>query len=137
MVAPAVRADQIRTLYDQSRPVLLANMINCVIVTATLWTAPAQPHTFLLTWAGLMAAMTVGRLALRRQYRARAPGVDEAPRWGDRFVVGSLISGLLWGIAAATMFDAHGPLSQILITFVIGGMGAGAAGTLSCHLPAF
>jgi signal transduction histidine kinase/CheY-like chemotaxis protein len=137
MVPPAVRADQIRTLYDQSGPVLLANMINCLIVTATLWTAPRQPHSFLLGWAGLMAAMTVGRLALRRQYRTGAPSVDEAPRWGRRFVVGSLISGLLWGIGAATFFDAHSPLSQILNTFVIGGMGAGAAGTLSCHLPAF
>jgi two-component system cell cycle sensor histidine kinase/response regulator CckA len=138
MVSPAVRADQIRTLYDQSGPVLLANMINCLIVSATLWTAPGRSHHgVLLAWTGLMATMTVGRLALRRQYRLRAPNVDEAPRWGARFVIGSLVSGLLWGTGAATLFDAQSPLSQILITFVIGGMGAGAAGTLSSHLPAF
>ena len=135
MVVPAVRADRIRALYDQSSPVLLANMINTVIVAATLWTD--RTRGFLLVWTALVAIMTLVRLGLRAQYRRRSPGIDQASAWGARFVFGSLVAGLLWGVAAATLFDVRGPLSQILIAFVIGGMGAGAAGTLSSHLPAF
>jgi signal transduction histidine kinase/ActR/RegA family two-component response regulator len=135
MIAPAVRADQIRALYHQSSPVLLANLINTLIVAATLWTDGTR--AFLVVWAALVTAMTLVRLALRRQYQRTNPGSDEASKWGRRFVMGSLVAGLLWGVAAATLFDVKGPLSQILMAFVIGGMGAGAAGTLSSHLPAF
>ena len=51
--------------------------------------------------------------------------------------MGSAFAGLLWGAAALVLFDSAGELSQILVTFVVGGMGAAAAGALSWHLPAF
>ena len=53
------------------------------------------------------------------------------------FAIGSAAAGLLWGAAAAVLFDAAGALSQILMTFAVGGMGAAAAGTLASYLPAF
>ena len=39
MTDAAVRSEQIRTLYSQSVPVLLANVVNAVIVSATLWSS--------------------------------------------------------------------------------------------------
>ena len=134
-VAGAVLGEQIRTLYDQSRPVLLANVLNALVVSATLWRD--GPRRFLVTWCAAMVAMALVRLELRRRYRRAAPGCKSAGRWGWYFVLGSAVAGMLWGVAAAVLFDAAGALSQILITFVVGGMGAAAAGTLSCHLPAF
>src|SRR5256885_3455557 len=135
MTRVAVRSEQVRMLYSQSVPVLLANIVNSGIVSAALWVA--GPRRLLLAWTGLVALMTVARLELRRRYWRAQPAPEEAPRWGDRFVVGSAAAGLLWGAAAAVFLDADGMLSSVLMPFVIGGMGAGAAGTLACYPPAF
>jgi signal transduction histidine kinase/ActR/RegA family two-component response regulator len=135
MTSSAVRAEQIRTLYQQSGPVLAANLLNAAIVSALLWTVGPQPA--LVVFLALMAFMTAGRMELACLYWRARPGPDDARRWGRRFAVGSGFAGLLWGTGAALFFADHSPLSQILMTFVIGGMGAGAAGTLACYLPAF
>jgi signal transduction histidine kinase/ActR/RegA family two-component response regulator len=134
-MTPAVLSEQVRTLYSQSVPVLLANVANATIVTAALW--ESAPRPLLLGWTGLMALMTAARLVLRHRYWRAAPPAEEAERWGRRFVAGSAVAGVLWGAAGATFFDGNTLLPQVLITFVIGGMGAGAAGTLACYPLAF
>src|SRR4029077_16830081 len=56
--------------------------------------------------------------------------------WGVRFCLGSLSAGVLWGFAGyALMPDALA--QQVLILFVLGGMAAAAAGTISCFMPAY
>src|SRR6185436_1253802 len=135
MTEKAVRAEQVKTLYGQSVAVLAANLINAVIVSAVLWRSGPQP--LLIAFTALIALMTAARIELRRRYRQAGPGVEDAQRWGRRFVIGSACAGLLWGAAGGLFFDASSAMSQLLITFVIGGMVAGAAGTLSCHPPAF
>jgi two-component system cell cycle sensor histidine kinase/response regulator CckA len=135
MTGAAVRAEQIATLYRQSVPVLLSNVVNAAIVSATVW--GEEHRRFLICWTAAMATMTLARIQLRRRYWACKPGPDQAVRWGRRYVAGSTVAGLLWGGAALVLFDPARPLSQMIVTFVIGGMGAGAAGTISCYLPAF
>jgi signal transduction histidine kinase/ActR/RegA family two-component response regulator len=135
MTDAAVRSEQVRTLYSQSVPVLLANVVNSVIVSATLWSN--GPRLQLLAWTLAMTAMTIVRIDLRRRYWRASPDPTAAQRWGRYFVAGSLSAGLLWGAAGFLFFNAGGVLSQLLLTFVIGGMCAAAAGTLACHLPAY
>jgi two-component system cell cycle sensor histidine kinase/response regulator CckA len=134
-MSAAVRGEQIRTLYRQSAPLLFANLANACIVVVTLY-EPRQERT-LLTWLSAMALMTVLRLELLRRYRRTRPGAEEIEKWGRFFVVGSACAGVLWGAAGALFFDPNDLFSQVLVPFVIGGMGAGAAATLSCHMPAF
>jgi signal transduction histidine kinase/CheY-like chemotaxis protein len=133
-MAVAVRREQIRTLYTQSVPVLLANIVNVLVVSGALWSS--ESHGLLVGWTGLITVVTMARLELRRRFFRARPWSEEARRWGTLFVLGSSAAGLTWGIAGALLFDAANPLSQILVTFVIGGMVAGAAGTLSCYMPA-
>jgi two-component system cell cycle sensor histidine kinase/response regulator CckA len=135
MIAPAVRSEQVATLYRQSGPVLLANVVNAIVVSAVLWSSASHP--FLVGWTIAMAVMTLARILLHRGYWRSRPDADAALAWGRRFVVGSLTAGVLWGMAAAVLFDPGRPAASILITFVIGGMGASAAGTISCYMPAF
>jgi signal transduction histidine kinase/CheY-like chemotaxis protein len=135
MTDAAVRSEQIKTLYSQSVPVLLANVLNSIIVSATLWSS--GPRLLLAMWTVKMALMTAVRIELRRRYWKASPDPASAERWGNYFVVGSLVAGVLWGTAGILFYDAAGALSQILLTFVIGGMCAAAAGTLACHLPAY
>ncbi len=134
-MTPSVRSEQVRTLYSESVPIMFANLANALIVTATLWST--GPRRLLVGWTGLMLLMTLGRIELRRRYWAAGPGPEQADRWGTRFVIGSFTAGALWGIAGVLFIDASGMLSRILLTFAIGGMVAGATGSLACYPPAF
>ena len=131
----AVRAEQIRTLYRQGVGVFAASPINALIVVLVLWrTAPLGPA---LWWVGAMSAITAGRLVLRQRYLSRSPPPEEAERWGTYFVAGATLTGAAWGIGCSALFDPQRPASQLLVTFVLGGMIAGASGTLAPYVPAF
>ncbi|HET6331818.1 MAG TPA: PAS domain S-box protein [Polyangiales bacterium] len=130
-----VRAEQVRTLYGQSAPVLLANVLNAGIVCYALWSHAS--HTLLISWAGTMTFMVVVRILMRKRYWAqddRTPADQET--WGLRFTIGSLCAGLLWGFAGGVLMPDSLP-HEVLIVFVIGGMGAGAAASIACYMPAY
>jgi signal transduction histidine kinase/ActR/RegA family two-component response regulator len=135
MVAVKVKAEQIRTLYRQSVTAVLTNPINALIVAAALWST--APRSLLLGWTGMMVLVIGGRIELRRRYFRAAPQSVDAPVWGRRFVAGATLTGLCWGAGGFLLFAPTGSLGQLLLTFVIGGMSAAAAGTLSCHMPAY
>jgi two-component system cell cycle sensor histidine kinase/response regulator CckA len=130
-----VRAQEIRALFEQVRPVLWANLGVALILVGTLWADASHP--LLLLWLGAIGLLTLLRAWLDRRYQAEQPGEGELPSWGRRFVLGSTSSGVLWGAAGALFFKGDGTLAQSLLVFTIGGMTAAAAGTLSSHLPAF
>jgi PAS domain S-box-containing protein len=129
-----VRAEQVRTLYAQSAPVLLANVANALIVALALWSHAS--HGLLAGWCGTMTAMVAVRIAMRARYWSRERTPIEEETWGIRFTIGSLCAGLLWGFAGGVLMPASLP-HQVLIVFVIGGMGAGAAASISCFMPAY
>jgi len=131
----AVRAEQIRTLYRQSVWVFAANPVNALIVALVLWrTAPLGRSVL---WVGTMVLLAAGRLAVRRSYLARSPSPAETDRWAKLFVAGTTLTGAAWGTGCALLFDPQRPAAQLLVTFVLGGMIAGASGTLASYVPAF
>ena len=81
--------------------------------------------------------MTALRALHRRQYLRILPPSSETrtlgptPRHRGRPVRS------LWGLAFVLFYDTRGPGTQLLLVFVVGGMVAGASGTLALHLPAF
>jgi PAS domain S-box-containing protein len=129
-----VRAEQVRTLYAQSAPVLLANVVNAVIVSWALWSRAS--HAVLLAWAGTMTLMVAVRIVARKRYWSREQTVTEQETWGLRFTLGSLCAGLLWGFAGGVLMPQSLP-HQVLIVFVIGGMAAGASASIACFMPAY
>ena len=136
MSGEAVKSEQIRTLYRQGVPVLSANLIIGALVCASLWSM--SPRRLLVGWIALVALLTIARIDLWRRYWRRRPLPPDAGPWGTAFVVGSAGAGALWGLAAFLFLGSGSPpASQLLITFAVGGMCAGAAGTLACYMPAF
>jgi CheY-like chemotaxis protein len=139
-LASQVRREEIHALFRQAGAVLWANVAVSGILAGTLLLAPAasdQPRTGVLLWLGALALLTLARLRLQRSYLRAKPQGEDVARWGARFVAASISSGLLWGGAGFFFFEPGNVPAQALLTFVIGGMTAAAAGTLSCHLPAF
>ncbi|MES1165173.1 MAG: ATP-binding protein [Verrucomicrobiota bacterium] len=131
----AVRAEQIRTLYRQSVWVFLANPINAIILSLVLWNVSSRP--LLLAWTGTMGLVTAVRLWLRWRFQRVAPPLEQTPAWAARFVAATAIIGLVWGVGAALMYDPQNPALQLFVIFLVGGMVAGASGTLAFYVPAF
>jgi len=134
-VEARVASEQVRTLYRQGVFVLLANVVNAVIVSCALWGAVA--HEWLVVWTGAMSLMALVRWRVRGAYLAAPRAPAETATWARRAAMGSFTAGLLWGVAGA-LFPIEGSMAaQLVVVFVLGGMGASAAGTVSCYLPAF
>jgi signal transduction histidine kinase/CheY-like chemotaxis protein len=130
-----VRAEQVRTLYRQSVWVFVANPVNALIMAVVL--RRSTSYRIGLAWLSATVVVTVGRLLLRRAYWRQRPVAEDASRWGTRFVLGTIAAGATWGIGCALLFDPNDAVNQLVVTFVMGGMIAGASGTLASYLPAF
>jgi signal transduction histidine kinase/CheY-like chemotaxis protein len=130
-----VRAEQVRTLYRQSAWIVAANPVNSAIVAAVLW-SPGR-GALCVAWVCTVALVAAARVSLRRRYRRAAPPPPAAPLWARRYVIGTTASGLLWGAGSMLLYDPHAHASELFLAFVVGGMVAGAAGTLAYYLPAF
>ena len=95
------------------------------------------PSRLLIGWYALLCAAVVIRTWLWRRHRRQRPRPEQAARLGRIVTIGSGSSGLLWGAAGALFFVPGSPIHEIVLAFVLGGMGAGAAVALAAHLPAF
>src|SRR5258708_50746 len=101
-LAASVRVEQIRALYCQSRLILWTNVAISAIVSAALWWQASRPA--LLAWVGLMATIAFGRSELIRRFLASQPKSHEIEPWGQRFVLGSTVSGAAWGLGTLAFF---------------------------------
>jgi signal transduction histidine kinase/ActR/RegA family two-component response regulator len=133
-LASKVRGEEISFLYRQARAVLWANLAVGAVVAGTLWNI--NHGLAVALWFGAVLLLTLLRFALQHSYQSAPPATDLEP-WGQRFVLASTCSGVLWGSAGVLFFDSSNGLAQALVTFSIAGMTAAAAGTLACHLRAF
>jgi signal transduction histidine kinase/CheY-like chemotaxis protein len=134
-LAASVRAEQIRALYRQSRALLWTNVVISALVSAALW--GATRHAWLVTWIALVAGVALLRSELVRRFSRAEPSAAALVPWGQRFVAGSMLAGAAWGAGTVLFYDPSSAVSQILLTFAIGGMTAAAAGTWASHPPAF
>lgn len=132
---PSVAAELIRMLYRYVPAVLAANMVNSALLVAALWSH--ADRRVLLGWVSAVMILTFVRVGLWLSCRGRLTNDEVTAKWGFRYTLGSAISGVLWGSIAFLFVQPGRPHSLILVSFVIGGMGAGAVTSLSAHLPTF
>jgi hypothetical protein len=117
-------------------PIALAvNAVNAIITFIVLrqFIELARP----LAWLCVVLLVTAGRWALwlRYRYRRVGSGITDAARWSWAAACGSLLAGMCWGMSGLVLFPTMPVLGQIFLTFVIGGMCAGAVVTSASHLP--
>lgn len=97
----------------------------------------SYPAWFLMAWLTATIAVGLARLALHRQYLARREKPACQKRWAHRFTLGSFASGTLWGILCGSLALWGTAKEFVLLTFVAGGMTAGALATFSPYMPAY
>lgn len=139
-VAPSValraEAAQVEGLYAKLPVAVAANL---PVIAAAAWAVRSSSEpTWLLAWVGLMAALVAARLVQWRAYGRRGPSrLVEPKRWARLSTVGSLGSGLAWGLGLALFLPPAPVTERLFVVALLAGLLAGSAGTLSDHLPAF
>jgi signal transduction histidine kinase/CheY-like chemotaxis protein len=132
-VAGAVYAEQVDAVFRQIPIALAVNFVNAVLTAIVLTPLAARPLA--LPWFAAVMLVTIGRLLLWLRYR-RAPARSENARYWARLATwAALLTGLSWGIGGAVLFAVLPAPGKIFLTFVIGGMCAGAVVVSASHLP--
>lgn len=133
----ALRQELLATVYASLPVALLASLFNGALVVAIF--DGAVPRSHLVGWYALMLTMVAVRMVLWRRYLRHRHRWDAGTlrHWQRLAVVGSAISGLLWGAAGIAFGIATGEMGHLVMGFLLGGMGAGAVAALTPVLPAF
>ncbi|MBV8508335.1 MAG: response regulator [Alphaproteobacteria bacterium] len=125
---------QIHALYQHIPIVLLVNIVNSALVAIVL--ASYKGQTWWLVFLALTIALTGVHACGWVRYRRTRQSVESASRWAAAAIVGSGLSGLLWGVGSALLL-ADNLVEQTFVAFVIGGMCAASLVAFSNYLPAF
>jgi diguanylate cyclase (GGDEF)-like protein/PAS domain S-box-containing protein len=130
-----VHAELLRAVYAAAPAALTANLVNGTLIVLVFWSV--VPTRLLIGWYALLCAAIGIRAWLWRRHGRERPPPEQAARAGRLAAIGSGASGTLWGAAGAVFLVPDSPIHEILLAFVLGGMGAGATVTLAAYLPAF
>lgn len=131
----AIDAELIHTLYQRTRPLLIANFGAAGLMVTLLW--GSVPHYLLLGWAIALTGWTCLRFALARVYAQHARPIAETARWTTAFAVGSGVGGVLWGGSVAMIGDLRSDAAKLLISFVTAALSTAAVTGYSNSMAAF
>ncbi len=133
--AAELLAEQIKLLYQQAPKALIVSLIIAAALTFVFWNLVAT--VWLVSWLAAIYLLTFARFLLIKSYFRKNPAITESPVWGRRFLIGTLLSGILWGGAGSILFISGSAMHQLFLAYLLGGMVAGAMATLSSYKWAF
>ncbi|MDY6987694.1 MAG: PAS domain S-box protein [Thermodesulfobacteriota bacterium] len=125
---------QVESVYKHLPSSTVANIVNASILIYIQWTVVS--HGALLAWFGAIVAVSLLRLISGYLFKKHVV-LSGATQAGRIYVVGLFISGLTWGSSAIFLFPKAEFAHQIIVTFVVGGMVAGASASTSALKGAF
>lgn len=125
----AVRAEQIRLLYHQGVPIQVLGIVTAIIA-AVMFRQVADP-LLLSLWLAGQIVVTALRLLLNYRFTQVAQSNLELEWWGWFYIIGTLVSGFMWG-CLALFYEPSWPVSHQVVLFAIyTGIIAGAFNTNS------
>jgi two-component system, sensor histidine kinase len=130
-----IRAEQIKAQYA-SMP---ASFLGSVFSSGTYLLAAhaVLPLWQSLLWGGLMVAQAIGRALLWQAYRRCQPSPMDTERWARYAILGSAVSGCIWGLGTFLVFPGGHIEYQLFFMFLIASMGSLSAIASASYLPAF
>ncbi len=134
-LAPQIRAEQLRVLYRQAPLAIASGLIVPLPLLVVFWIV--VPRTVLLIWFAVMCTVAAARAVLVVAYRRAAPADAELAPWGTRYVLGTFVSGCVWGASGVLMFVPTALDYQFFLVFILAGMCTGAVTSLGIYPPAF
>ncbi|MHB1951348.1 MAG: ATP-binding protein, partial [Acidiferrobacteraceae bacterium] len=132
----AILGEQVHAYY-RTNVWALITALGIVPTLLVIGFSGALNSALLYGWLAGMYAVAAARVMLAAAYLRRRPPADEARKWANAAIVGTLISGSLWGAAGVLLFVPDVVRDQLLLLLVLACVGAGAVVALSAILPAF
>ncbi|MEZ4598704.1 MAG: ATP-binding protein [Syntrophotaleaceae bacterium] len=121
--------DQVKQVYNLAPVGMMATLINGTIAFFVLQQG-GMSRQLLIPWLAALVIATFLRMGLVLSFRARFKP-DSTDIWRNRFLVGLILIGMVWGALGAFPFNGITPTQRVFIAFVLGGMASGAATTFS------
>jgi signal transduction histidine kinase len=131
----ACRAEQMRLLYANAPAGFVATGLNAGLLALTQW--PVIPPPVILAWLTYMLMLTGLRAVVVWRFQRVAPAPQAMGPWSTLFTLGTGLAGLGWGGAGVVLFPSTSLPHQVFLTFVVGGMIAGAVGLLAARMGVF
>lgn len=123
-----IDAETIRFLYRGLPTALSVNAGMAGLLAWVLWNQVS--HSVLFYWLGATVTLILLRGYGALRFRQNPPDDEEIKAWKYSFWIKSTLAGLIWGMTI-WIFDPYtNSQTPILITFVLGGLTAGAAAIL-------
>ncbi len=130
-----VESSRTRLLFAQARTGTVVTTLVSVAVVTMFWRVAPTP--VLAAWVLAMAGTIAWRFGLAQRNERERPGDTELAPWRRRFIAGAATGGLVFGVSA-WLLAPHGSLElQMLLAFMVAGMGVGAIPVLGSVTPAF
>ncbi len=140
-VAPSLHStkylynQQISQLYSLAPYGIVASIINAGILCALMWQSVLQ-GPMMFWFVGVLAINGLWSILLYR-YRLVSSDKGSINFWEKWFIGGNMASGCIWGIGGIILYPTTSIGHEIFLTFVFGGMVAGATALYASHFPAF
>lgn len=123
-----IDAERVRFLYRNATTAVMVNIFIAALISWGLW--DRVPHTNLYYWLGALGLVTLARIHGIRRFKRLSPKDEEMRSWTRHFIIKTTLSGFVWGMSIWVFAPYDNPLTPVLITFVLGGLTAGAAAIL-------
>jgi signal transduction histidine kinase len=127
--ARSIEAEQLEILCTQAPVGFIAGTAVVALVPFVFWHVVA--HRLLITWVVLMVVLTLPCFVIVEQARRAVVATDQIRAWRTVFLGLYLLSGIAWGSPGLFLFPHDSLASQVFLTFILGGMVAGAVTVLS------
>lgn len=131
-----------RLLHEQVRllasnvPTLVAGTLLLATGTAILLVVNDQSRAWVLGWWVAIILQSLVRWYLAHAYGKRQRDAAQTQTWARIFVVGAVVSGLLWGSLAWMFFTLEEPYTLLLIGMVLAALVSSATHSLGPYFPA-
>jgi diguanylate cyclase (GGDEF)-like protein len=128
-----VREDKVNLLFRQSFPAVFISYATALLLSWIL--RGHASDVALLTWLGVLAVSTLGRLAVFITYFQAKPRGAELLKLERRYGITLMLSSLIWGIGALVVIPADSLVHQAITLFFLVGMAGGAVSVYSARYP--
>jgi PAS domain S-box-containing protein len=131
-----VYAEQVRLLYRLSLVGYLATLLVALALGAVLWNE-LSPRPALFAWLTFITLLTIARYGLYKAYMSAKPSVEQAPNWGNWFVVGTGLMGFGWAVVGTLLFPLGNLFNEMSVVMLVALLTTGALAEHAPYRPAF
>ncbi len=126
-------ADILDILSKNLRITQIGTVVNATLLLVVSY--GTVKNEVLYGWYIAMLVVALTRFVWWRDFRvASVQTAPEIRAWTQRFVLGTLMNAVIWGVAGVVLFN-DSVVHQTFLAFVLGGISAGAVSTLSVMRP--